>query len=280
MGDLHDFCDCKPIVCYVLHVDDEMPSGSQMSASQSMTQSMTQAEKAAQNMDPAEQEKRLNDLVQYLLIMDQKKIPIKKIDINKQVLKEFSKTFPYMIKKAGEKLLKVFGIELIQLEDKLKGTYMLVNRIDTDVDELEEAGHGHILTPMKWPEEDNSKTGLLLVVLSLVFMNGEVMQDTHLWHTLRKLGIDQDMPHEVFGDTKKLLTQEFVRQGYIEYIRQPNTDPAVYDFRWGQRARHEISKRTCLNFVCQLYDDRDPEQWTSQYAAVLEDEGVQNGVQT
>lgn len=56
-----------------------MPSGSQMSASQSMTQSMTQAEKAAQNMDPAEQEKRLNDLVQYLLIMDQKKIPIKKI---------------------------------------------------------------------------------------------------------------------------------------------------------------------------------------------------------
>jgi hypothetical protein len=51
-----------------------MPSGSQMPSSQSMTQ----AEKAVHSMDPAEQDKRLNDLVQYLLIMDQKKLPIKK----------------------------------------------------------------------------------------------------------------------------------------------------------------------------------------------------------
>lgn len=256
------------------HVDDEMPSGSQMPS----TQSMTQAKKAVHSMDPAEQEKRLNDLVQYLLIMDQKKLPIKKPDINKQVLKD-SKTFPYMIKKAGEKLLNVFGIELIALEDKFKGSYILVNRIDTDIDDLEEAGHSHVITPMQWPDDDNSKTGLLLVALSLVFMNGEVIQDSHLWDTLKKLGIEQDFPHEVFGDTKKLLTQEFVRQGYLEYTRQPNSDPPMYDFRWGQRAKVEISKRSCLNFVSQLYD-KDPEQWTSQYAAVLEDEGVQNGEQT
>ena len=30
------------------------------------------------------------------------------------------------------------------------------------------------------PEDDNSKTGLLLVVLSLIFMNGEIMQDSKL----------------------------------------------------------------------------------------------------
>lgn len=59
-------------------------------------------------------------------------------------------------------------------------------------------------------------------------------------------------PHEVFGDTKKLLTQEFVRQGYLEYTRQPNSDPPMYDFRWGQRAKVEISKRSCLNFVSQV----------------------------
>jgi hypothetical protein len=58
--------------------------------------------------------------------------------------------------------------------------------------------------------------------------------------------------HEVFGDTKKLLTQEFVRQGYLEYTRQPNSDPPMYDFRWGQRAKVEISKRSCLNFVSQV----------------------------
>jgi len=30
------------------------------------------------------------------------------------------------------------------------------------------------------PDEDNAKTGLLMVVLSLVFMNGQVMQDCKL----------------------------------------------------------------------------------------------------
>lgn len=47
-------------------------------------------------------------------------------------------------------IFQVFGIELIALEDKFKGSYILVNRIDTDIDDLEEAGHSHVITPMQW----------------------------------------------------------------------------------------------------------------------------------
>jgi len=47
-------------------------------------------------------------------------------------------------------ILQVFGIELIALEDKFKGSYILVNKIDTDIDDLEEAGHAHVITPMQW----------------------------------------------------------------------------------------------------------------------------------
>lgn len=224
-------------------------------------------------MDPNDLEKRFNDLVQYLLIMDQKKLPIKKQDINKHILKENRGAFPELMKKAGNALLEVFGIELVQLEDKYKGSYILVNRVDTDTEDLEnrEGQDGQDFTPVEWSEEDDAKTGLLMVILSLIFMNGQFMLDSYMWHTLKKLGIDTDFNHEVFGDSKKLITQEFVRQGYIEYTRQQNSDPPVHEFRWGQRAKQEISKKNCLDFVSQLYG-RDPEQWISQYQAVV-DEG-------
>ena len=58
--------------------------------------------------------------------------------------------------------------------------------------------------------------------------------------------------HEVFGDIKKLLTQELVRQGYLDMTRQPNMDPPVTEFRWGQRAKLETSKRKVLDFVSKV----------------------------
>lgn len=248
--------------------DDEYIS-SQAPASQALSQ----AQKTIASMDRGEKEKRLNDLVQYLLVMDQKKIPIKKQDINKHVLKEFSKAFPVMIKLAADKLRNVFGIELVPLDDKLKGSYILVNKIDVDTDDQEQAGG---FNPVEWSDEDNASTGLLMVILSLVFMNGKVMQDSQLWHVLKKLGVDQDCQHEFFGDVKKLVSTEFVRQGYLEFTRQPNSDPPVFDVRWGQRAQKELPLRYCLQFVSQLYE-KEPEVWTSQWQMVMEQEGMTNG---
>ncbi|ESO89986.1 hypothetical protein LOTGIDRAFT_56299, partial [Lottia gigantea] len=185
---------------------------------------------------------QVNDLVQYLLIMDQKKYPIKKLDINKIVLKDTSKAFPLVMKRASEKLSEVFGIDVVELQDKHKGSYILVSKYENDVEKP------HIL----WPEEDNCHTGLLVIILSLIFMNNNVMQDSELWHTLKKLGIDPEVHHETFGDVKKLVTQEFVRQAYLEYIKQPQTDPLVYDFKWGQRAKAETSKNNILHFVSEV----------------------------
>ena len=58
--------------------------------------------------------------------------------------------------------------------------------------------------------------------------------------------------HEVFGDVKKLLTVEFVRQGWLEYQRQPTSEPPTYEYSWGPRANAETSKANILNFVCQV----------------------------
>lgn len=72
---------------------------------------------------------------------------------------------------------QTFGIELVSLEDKQKGSYILVNTLETDVDDLMESDPHLTLNPVEWSEEDHAKTGLLMVILSAVFMNGEVMVD-------------------------------------------------------------------------------------------------------
>ena len=56
--------------------------------------------------------------------------------------------------------------------------------------------------------------------------------------------------HEIFGDVKKLLTQEFPRQMYLAYERVPKSDPPSFTFEWGQRAKLEFSKWNSLQFMC------------------------------
>ena len=43
-----------------------------------MSQAQSQSAKAAANMDRGEKERKVNELVKFLLVMDQKKVPIKK----------------------------------------------------------------------------------------------------------------------------------------------------------------------------------------------------------
>ncbi|KAL5014212.1 hypothetical protein ScPMuIL_008482 [Solemya velum] len=245
--------------------DDASSAASQTSFSQ--TQSNTQAERAMAGMEPAEQERRTNDLVQYLLIMDQRKVPIKKLDINKQVLKEHSKAFPIIMRSASDKLSKVsVGLKVIEMQDNKQKSYILVNEIE----QTSESQH------LRWSDEEKSKMGLVMVILSLVFMNGNTMKDSLLWHTLKKMGVDHEHQHEVFGDVKKLVMTEFVRQGYLECIKQPNSDPPAFDFKWGQRSKQETTKRKVLQFVCKVYE-KEPQQWTSQWQDLLQSEGTPNG---
>ena len=59
-------------------------------------------------------------------------------------------------------------------------------------------------------------------------------------------------PHAVFWDVRKLLTQELVRQAYLDVQKQPGSEPPAYEYRWGQRAKHEVSKRKCLSFITEV----------------------------
>merc|ERR1712025_595696 len=103
---------------------------SQRGVNSSQQASQSQAKSSIDELDPVEAEKKVNELVQFLLVMDQKKIPIKKRDINRQVLKESSRSFNTFMQQASEKLSQVFGFKVVELQDKMKGCYCLVNKIE------------------------------------------------------------------------------------------------------------------------------------------------------
>ncbi|XP_022272536.1 protein ENTREP2 isoform X1 [Canis lupus baileyi] len=74
-------------------------------------------------------ELKVAELVQFLLIKDQKKIPIKRTDILKHVIGDYKDIFPDLLRLAAERLEYVFGYRLVELEPK-SNTYILINTLE------------------------------------------------------------------------------------------------------------------------------------------------------
>lgn len=199
---------------------------------------------------------RANELVKYLLAKDQTKIPIKRADMLKDIIKEYTDVYPEIIERAGYSLEKVFGIQLKEI-DKNDHLYILLSTLEPT-----DAG---ILGTTK----DSPKLGLLMVLLSIIFMNGNRSSEAVIWEVLRKLGLRPGIHHSLFGDVKKLITDEFVKQKYLDYARVPNSNPPEYEFFWGLRSYHETSKMKVLKFACKV-QKKDPKEWAAQYREAME----------
>ncbi|KAM7330709.1 hypothetical protein ACRRTK_009898 [Alexandromys fortis] len=202
---------------------------------------------------------KVADLVQFLLIKDQKKIPIKRADILKHVVGDYRDIYPRMLSLAAERLQYVFGYKLVELEPK-SHTYILINMLEPVEEDAEVRG-----------DQGTPTTGLLMIVLGLIFMKGNTITETEVWDFLRRLGVYPTKKHLIFGDPKKLITEDFVRQRYLEYRRIPHTDPVDYELQWGPRTNLETSKMKVLKFVAKVHN-QDPKDWPTQYCEALADE--------
>lgn len=232
--------------------DDETyaPTQSQSSQRGQQTMSSTQIDKSLAQLSSDERNRIVNNIVRYLLVADQKKVPIKKSDIVKNAMKEHGRAFAPLMKEASDKLLAVFGIQAVP--DDTTKSYMLVNTIDNVYDQQHQI----------WPPEDHARLGLVMVILSVIFMKGNVIDDETLFDMLRRLGIDTENRDDTFGDVRHLVTNLFVRQGYLVMERE-HGDPPRHSFRWGPRAKLETRKTEALNFICEVFGTTK-ERWSTQ----------------
>ncbi|ELV10809.1 Melanoma-associated antigen D4 [Tupaia chinensis] len=194
-------------------------------------------------------QERANKLVKYLMIKDYKKIPIKRSDMLKDVIREYDEHFPEIIERATYTLEKEI--------DKEEHLYILVCTRDSSA---------RLLGKTK----DTPRLSLLLVILGVIFMNGNRASEAVLWEALRKMGLRPGVKHPFLGDLRKLITDDFVKQKYLEYKKIPNSSPPEYEFLWGLRARHETSKMRVLRFIAQN-QNRDPREWKAHFLEAVDD---------
>ncbi|XP_044207658.1 necdin-like 2 isoform X1 [Thunnus albacares] len=212
--------------------------------------STSQVQRGLEKFTAAQVDQKTAEVVQYFLVKDQKKIPVRRADLVKHVVKDYRNIYPEIMKRAARTFDQVFGFKLVEIDTK-NHMYILINKLET-------AEGAPTINPT------NPKTGLLFVILSVVFMKGGVVRENVIWNTLKRLRVDSGEKHKEFGDVRKVVTDEFVRQRYLEYVRIPHTEPIEHEFRWGQRANMEVSKSKILDFMGELHE-QDPQSWSQQY---------------
>ena len=103
-------------------------------------------------------------------------------------------------------------------------------------------------------EEERKELAVLYIVLSYIFMKNGTITDQALYDFLEKLNISMDEENEIFGDVKKMIQDTFVKQQYLNRIKQTveGLNEEKYNYVWGARAHAELDKKEVLESVCDL----------------------------
>ncbi|XP_025713501.1 melanoma-associated antigen B18-like [Callorhinus ursinus] len=197
-------------------------------------------------------------LVHFLLEKYQKKEPITKADMLKLVLKKYKYHFNEILKRASEHMELAFGIDLKEV-DPIRHCYTLISKLDLTVD-----GTMH-------EEENMPKTGILMIVLGVIFIRGNCAPEEQVWEVLNMMGVYAERKHLIYGEPRKIVTQDLVQLKYLEYRQVANSDPPRYEFLWGPRAYAETSKMRVLEFLAKIHDTV-PSAFPPWYEEALKDE--------
>ncbi|XP_019511444.1 PREDICTED: melanoma-associated antigen B10-like [Hipposideros armiger] len=197
-------------------------------------------------------------LVYYLLYKYQMKEPISKTDMLRNVIQVYRNRFLEILKRASEHLEMVFGLDVKEM-DPHRHIYILVNKLNFSYDAM--------------PSDDRGvpKTGLLMTILGVIFTKGNCATEEQVWQMLNVIGLHKGRHHFFFGEPKKLITKNFVKEKYLEYRQVPGSDPPRYEFLWGPRAYVETTKMKVLEFVAKIHDTV-PTAFPSCYEEAVRDE--------
>ncbi|XP_004690147.1 PREDICTED: melanoma-associated antigen B18-like [Condylura cristata] len=197
-------------------------------------------------------------LVQFLLQKYQKKEPITKADMLKFVIKKYKSHFNEILKRASEHMELAFGVDLKEV-DPIRHCYALVSKLDLTTDGIM---HDDGYMP---------KTGLLMIVLGVIFMKGNCATEEEVWEVLNMMGVYSDRKHFIYGDPRKVITHDLVQLKYLEYRQVAHSDPPRHEFLWGTRAHVETSKMKVLEFLAKVHDTV-PSAFPAWYEEALRDE--------
>ncbi|XP_012881938.1 PREDICTED: melanoma-associated antigen B2-like [Dipodomys ordii] len=200
-------------------------------------------------------------LMQYLLYKYKTKQPIVRGEMMKIINRRFKDHFPEILQKASERMDLIFGLELKEIKPN-SPCYTLVSK-------AEFTSSGGMPSGLEFP-----KNGLLMSLLGVIFLNGNCATEEEVWEFLSILGVYDGRKHIIFGEPRKLITRDMVKEKYLEYQQVPGSDPPRYQFLWGPRAHAETSKMQVLEFLAKV-NDTIPSDFPGHYEEALREEEEQ-----
>nr|XP_048305781.1 melanoma-associated antigen B4-like [Myodes glareolus] len=178
-------------------------------------------------------------LMEYMLCKYKVQQIMKKGEMLKVINKRFKEHFPEILKKASYRLDVVFGLELKEVQPHGQA-YELVSKLGFEDD----GGRSNELgVPTR---------GILIALLSVIYLNNYCASEEDVWYFLNALGLYDGIIHYIFGDIRKLITEDLVREEYIEYRQVPHSDPQSYEFLWGPKAYAETSQIKVMDFLAKI----------------------------
>ncbi|XP_037676884.1 melanoma-associated antigen 10-like [Choloepus didactylus] len=233
------------------------PSGEGSSRPEEEGPSTSQAQPDAESLLRDAISDNVADLVKFLLLKFRIKEPVTRTEMLSVVMENYKEHFPVIFREAFECLQLVFGIDLKELDPDGQ-CHVLVSTLGLTHDGMSD-------------HQDVPKTGLLVNVLSMIFMEGTCTPEEEIWKALNGMGVHVGREHFIYGEPRKLLTRDWVRAKYLEYRRVPGSDPVRYEFLWGPRAHAETSKMRVLEFVARV-NGTVPSAFPAWYEEALRDE--------
>uniref|UniRef100_G1Q1N8 MAGE domain-containing protein n=2 Tax=Myotis lucifugus TaxID=59463 RepID=G1Q1N8_MYOLU len=200
---------------------------------------------------------RIVSLEQFILNRYKLKKPILKADMLRIVGEDYQDRFAEMLTKVSEQIETFFALDMNEV-DSIRHSYALVSK-------LKLPNNGRVRPGKGFP-----KSGLLMHILGMIFMNGNCVSEEEIWRDLRLMHVYPRRKHFIFGEPRKLLT-DFVRLKYLECRQVPHSDPPRSEFLWGPKAHLETSKMEVLEF-CAKVNGTHPSAFPYCYQEALQDE--------
>ncbi|KAM5290971.1 melanoma-associated antigen 10-like [Glossophaga mutica] len=220
--------------------------------------SSLQASADPESLETDPLDEKVSNLVHYMILKYRLRKPITRAEMLKVVSKRDKSQFPVIFEKACKCLEVICGIDVKEVVPATQ-SYVLINSLDLTYDE------------MLGDLQSMPKNGLLIIILGLIFLEGNCALEQNIWEFLNMLGVYAGREHFIYGEPRELITRTWVQENYLVHQRVPNSDPPRYTFMWGPRAHAETSKLQVLEFLAKI-KGTDPISFQCWYEEALRDD--------
>ncbi|XP_034509429.1 melanoma-associated antigen 8-like [Ailuropoda melanoleuca] len=213
----------------------------------------------AQPLLQAALHRKAADLVVFLLLKYRTQQPTSQAEMLEVVGNDYQDAFPVIFGQASACMRLAFGVDVKEV-DPSDHSYVLVTVL------------GLTCGGMPSGEQGMPKTGLLVVLLGIILLEGDSAPEEEVWEKLGVMEVYPGKEHVIYGEPRELLTNVWVQEGYLEYRQVPGSDPARYEFLWGPRAYAETSKLQVLEYMMQVNPGQQPSSLALSEKAVSDEE--------